>query len=68
MEQRFGIEGMSCGGCAASVERALKALPGVESVAVELAEGSARVRFDPGLVDLARIRAAIEDAGYTVTA
>ena len=31
------IEGMSCGHCTAAVEAALKAVPGVQSVVVDLA-------------------------------
>jgi copper ion binding protein len=66
MEQVFQIEGMSCGGCVASVERAIKALPGVERVTVALADKQASVRFDEAKASVAAIRAAIEDAGYDV--
>ena len=44
MELDIPIEGMSCASCAGRVERALAALPGVQSVAVNLATESARVR------------------------
>ncbi len=63
MEFALKIEGMHCGGCAASVEKALKAAPGVRAVSVDLAGGSARVDADAG-VDAALIVAAVEDAGY----
>ncbi len=68
MEKTFRVEGMSCGGCVASVERAVTALPGIEAVSVMLAEKQATVRFDDAKVDAATIRAAIEDAGYDVPA
>lgn len=68
MEQVFHIEGMSCGGCVASVERAVKALPGIEEVDVGLQARLAKVRFDEHRTSAAAIRAAIEDAGYDVAA
>ncbi len=40
---RLGITGMSCGHCVAAVERAVSALPGVESVVVSLERHSAEV-------------------------
>ncbi|MBV8658488.1 MAG: heavy-metal-associated domain-containing protein [Burkholderiales bacterium] len=68
MEQVIGIEGMSCGGCAASVERALKAMTGVQTVAVDLAARNATVAYDPALVDVTQLKQAIEEAGYDVVA
>lgn len=66
MEQVFQIEGMSCGGCVASVERALRAQAGVQQVAVSLADKQAKVAFDAAQMDVARLRAAIEAAGFEV--
>ena len=60
------IEGMTCGGCVANVERVLKAIDGVQSVKVSLDPGEAVVAFAPGRVDPAHLRSAIEDAGYEV--
>lgn len=68
MEHVIGIEGMSCGGCVASVERALKALPGVSDVKVDLAARNATVDFDPAQTDLTQLKQAIEEAGYDVVA
>lgn len=66
MEQIFQIEGMSCGGCVASVEHALRAQAGVQQVAVSLADKQAKVAFDAAQMDVARLRAAIEAAGFEV--
>ena len=60
------IEGMTCGGCVANVERVLKAIDGVQSVNVSLDLGQAVVEFVPARVDPARLRSAIADAGYDV--
>jgi copper chaperone len=62
------ITGMSCGGCVRSVTGVLKALPGVASVDVTLEPGEARVSFDPAQVSPAQLAAAVEDAGFEVTA
>lgn len=60
----IGVEGMTCGSCVARVERAVKALPGVRDVSVNLATERATVSYDPGQVDLADIDHAIASAGY----
>ena len=64
----MSVKGMTCGGCVASVTRVLKAVPGVESVDVTLQPGQATVRYDASKVQVPRLRAAIEDAGYDVAA
>jgi copper chaperone len=60
------VEGMTCGGCVASVTRVLRTVPGVDDVAVTLRPGEARVDFDPARTDVAALKAAIEGAGYDV--
>ncbi len=59
------ITGMHCGGCVASVERVLDRLPGVTERRVEV--GRADLTFDEGALDEARIREAIDDAGFEVS-
>ena len=60
------VEGMTCGGCVASVTRVLKAMPGVAEAEVKLQPGQATVRYDAAKVNAAALKAAIEDAGYDV--
>lgn len=64
MEARITIGGMSCGGCTAAVSRALQAQAGVQQVEVSLAPPEARVVFDPSQTDPARLRQAVEAAGF----
>jgi copper chaperone len=65
METRtLKIEGMTCGGCVRSVSNVLKALPGVADAQVSLENREARVTFDPAMVDMSRLKGAVEDAGY----
>jgi len=60
------VEGLSCGGCVASVTRVLTALPGVSDATVSLQGGTAQVSFDEARTNPAALRAAIESAGYEV--
>ena len=62
----LAVTGMSCAGCAANVERALKGLEGVREANVNLATAKATVLIDPGLASRADIVRAIRDAGYGV--
>ena len=59
------IEGMTCASCVARVEKALTAVPGVQSSSVNLATESARIEGDAAR-DPARLAGAIEAAGYGV--
>lgn len=56
------IEGMSCSGCSGRVEKAMKAIPGIEEVSVDLAGNCATWKN----ADQAKVREAIEDIGYDV--
>ena len=56
---------MNCASCVASVQKAAKRLPGVESCDVSLARGRATVAFDATKTSPDSIAAAIEKAGYT---
>jgi len=60
----LGIHGMTCASCVARAERALKKVPGVTEVAVNLATESARVLVAPSDQIEARLKRAIRDAGY----
>jgi len=58
------ISGMTCGGCAASVEKALRTVAGVESVKVDLHSGMAEVRTEGQAINPAELIAAVTIAGY----
>lgn len=59
------VDGMTCASCVGRVERALKAVPGVQTAAVNLATERADITFD-GLADPQAAVRAIESAGYAV--
>lgn len=58
------IEGMTCGHCERTVEEAIREAGAVGKASRE--NGSASVSYDENTVDLAKIRAAIEENGYPV--
>ena len=60
----FPVEGMTCASCVNRITRFLNKVEGVEEVNVNLASESATVRFDPALVDVAGLVAAVDAAGY----
>ncbi|MDR2518149.1 MAG: heavy metal translocating P-type ATPase [Spirochaetaceae bacterium] len=62
----LAIGGMTCAACSQRVERALKKLPGIEAVTVNLATEKAALVYDPQSLRLSAIREAVEKAGYTV--
>ena len=65
MKKILKVEGMSCGHCKAAVEKALKAVDGVESAEVDLSNKSAEVTLTKEVGDDVLVKA-ITDAGYEV--
>lgn len=57
----LAITGMSCAGCVAAVETALRQVPGVAEVRVNFADRTAQVRGAPPIATLVR---AVQAAGY----
>lgn len=58
---RLSIGGMSCAGCVAAVENALRSVDGVEEATVNLGERTARVE---GEVESEALVEAVKTAGY----
>ncbi|CAI2432534.1 copper-translocating P-type ATPase [Serratia proteamaculans] len=59
------VDGMTCASCVGRVERALKAVPGVQTASVNLATERADLTFTGAADPQAAVRA-IESAGYAV--
>ncbi|QEK90994.1 copper-translocating P-type ATPase [Achromobacter insolitus] len=59
------IEGMTCASCVGRVEKALKAVPGVNKASVNLATERADITF-AGAPDVAAAVQAVQKAGYAV--
>ena len=60
------IDGMTCGGCVASISGALKARPGVSGVTASLEDAEVSIQYDPDAIQLAALEQAIKDAGFDV--
>ncbi|RWR14627.1 copper chaperone CopZ [Siminovitchia fortis] len=60
------VEGMTCGHCKQSVEKALTALAGVEKAEADLDEGTVKVSYDRSKTDIGKMKEAVEDQGYDV--
>lgn len=65
MKKTLSIEGMSCGHCTATVEKALRALSGVSDVKVDLASKTAVVTA-ADTVDESSLVDAVNDTGFEV--
>ncbi|OAY59824.1 probable copper-transporting ATPase HMA5 [Manihot esculenta] len=63
----FSVVGMTCAACAASVEKAVKRLPGIREATIDVLNNRAQVLFYPSFVDEETIRETIEDAGFEAT-
>jgi copper chaperone len=57
------VDGMTCGGCAASVKRAVQAIDANAQVDVDLPTKSVKVSTS---AELEAVKAAVEDAGYDI--
>ncbi len=66
VEITLPIDGMTCGGCAANVEKSIQSLPGISRVVVFMLRKQANIVYDPAQVDLLDFHRAVLDAGYSV--
>lgn len=67
VELDFDVTGMTCGSCAARVQRTLNRQPGVSEALVNYATARASVTFDPAATDSTQLAEAVRHAGYDAT-
>ena len=60
----FAAQGIRCASCSRSIERALRALPGVERVDVNVATARVSVDWDATRIKLTQILTTVSDAGF----
>jgi Cu+-exporting ATPase len=60
------VSGMTCASCVSHVEGALKGLPGISQVVVNLGTNKASLVYDPRQVRLADMQRAVDDVGYNI--
>jgi copper chaperone CopZ len=63
METSFTTPGITCGGCAGTIKRAVSVVPGVSVVAVDIAGRTVTVGHEER-VSRSTLAAALKDAGY----
>lgn len=59
------VEGMTCGHCAATVQKALMSTAGVKRATVDATKKEAEVAFDSGAVTIAALMQVVNRTGFT---
>ena len=59
------VKGMTCGGCATSVEKALESTEGVQTVRVSFERGKAVIKYDDQKVTVTKLREVINSTGMS---
>jgi copper chaperone len=62
----LSVPEISCEHCVKTINGALGAQPGVETVQTDIPTRTVHLRFDPTRLSLEQIEAVLDDAGYTV--
>ncbi|MGH2517935.1 MAG: heavy-metal-associated domain-containing protein [Ktedonobacterales bacterium] len=65
-ETILSVPDISCEHCVKTINGALGALPGIETVQTDIPSKSVRLRYDEGQVTMEKIEATLDDAGYTL--
>ncbi|CAA7600475.1 P-type ATPase, cytoplasmic domain N [Acididesulfobacillus acetoxydans] len=63
-KEQFKVSGMTCANCALTIEKKLKGTAGVRQAAVNFANETVTVEYDPGQLSRADIFERVRDAGY----
>ncbi len=62
----LGVDGMTCSGCVARLERALTTTPGIEDASVNLPLERASVHIDPQAISFEDVFGVVRDTGFEV--
>ncbi len=62
----IAVQGMTCGHCKATVEKAVAAVAGVSKVHVDLAGKKVSISFNPEQADEEALKQVISNEGYEV--
>jgi copper chaperone len=62
------VEGMTCGGCVQSVQKALTNREGVNTANADLDSGMVMIEYDTEIIQKSGLEKAIVDAGFSVAA
>ncbi|MFJ6456073.1 heavy-metal-associated domain-containing protein [Paenarthrobacter sp. NPDC091669] len=62
----YGVEGLTCGGCVASVQRSVSTVEGVDSATVDLVPGGVSRLVITGSAEPSAVKDAVTSAGYSL--
>ncbi len=62
----LSVPDVSCAHCVKTINGALGALPGIETVSTDIPTKSVHLRYDALQISLEQIEATLDDEGYTV--
>lgn len=62
----YPVEGMTCAGCAASIERHLRKEEGVEEANINFANHTLSLKYKEGVTSFQKIQKSVDDIGYKV--
>src|SRR5690554_1746132 len=65
-ELTLQLEGMSCAGCAQTIEKSLNKAEGVKNARVNFASEKAYIDYDPSIIDEEQLREVVQESGYDV--
>ena len=65
-EKILSVPDISCEHCVQTINKALGALPGVETVRTDIPSKTVTLSYDPGQVTMEAIETTLDDAGYTI--
>ncbi len=65
-ETTLSVPDISCEHCVKTINGALGALPGIETVNTDIPTKSVQLRYDPAQVSMEQIEETLDDAGYTI--
>ena len=68
IEAKYNVPDMSCAHCKSAIEDSLNELSGVEKANADPDSQVVEVEYDEDQVGEDKVKAAIEDAGYTIAA
>jgi copper chaperone len=65
-ETTLSVPDISCEHCVKTINGALGALPGIETVNTDIPTRTVQLRYDPVQVSMEQIKETLDDAGYTI--
>ncbi len=66
VSKKYNVSGMTCNGCAGTVNNIIKMKKGVTSVDVHYPENTAEVSFDEAIISEEKIKEVVQMMGYSL--